>query len=211
MGNENTEIEIKIPLDEKTFLETREKLKKISKFIKTTPQLDKYYTPLHRNFVEPKHPFEWLSIRRRGDKNLLNYKHWYPENSLEATHADEFEIKVKDPEKLEKIFSALDFKELVAVEKEREVYVYNDELEVVLDSVKELGRFIEIEVETIKDFVSVEAARKRIFGFAKELGIDMAKTVTKGGYAFLLMEKKGLLRAQKNSYAQRIVSPNPER
>ena len=190
MSNNNIEIEIKIPLDKDTFFQVKEKLKKISKFVKNSHQIDEYFTPAHRNFVEPEFPFEWLSIRKRDDKVILNYKHYYPENVEVTTHCDEFETEIKNLDQLEKIFSVLNFKKLVTVEKEREVYIYNDEFEVALDIVKELGHFIEI--EAMKDFGSVEATREKLFEFAKDLGIDISKT-DKRGYPFLLMKKKGLL------------------
>jgi adenylate cyclase class 2 len=191
MVNNNIEIEIKIPLDEDIFFKVKEKLQKIAKFVKKSKQIDEYFTPAHRDFVEPKFPFEWLSIRKRGNKIILNYKHYYPENVEVTTHCDEFETEIKDPEQLEKIFSVLDFKKLVTVEKERETYICNDEFEIVLDKVKDLGFFIEI--EAIKDFGSIENTREKLFEFAKNLGIDVSKT-DKRGYPYLLMKKKGLIK-----------------
>ncbi|HDD45991.1 MAG TPA: class IV adenylate cyclase, partial [Candidatus Aenigmarchaeota archaeon] len=187
----NIEIEIKIPLNENTFSRVRSKIKRIAKFVKKTKQIDEYFTPAHRNFIRPKFPFEWLSIRRRGDKVILNYKHYYPENVEVTTHCDEFETEVKSHEALAKIFSALNFKKLVTVVKEREVYLYNDEFEIALDRVKELGYFIEI--EAIKDFGGIKSAREKLFEFAKSLGIDISKT-DKRGYPYLLMKKKGLIK-----------------
>lgn len=165
MAHNNVEIEIKIQLSEKNLSRVKEKLKQTAKFVKTSKQEDEYFTPSHRNFVEPKFPFEWLSIRKRSGKSILNYKHWHPENSEITTHCDEFETEIANPESLNKIFSALDLKKLVFVEKEREVYTYNDEFEVGLDSVTDLGKFIEI--EAIKDFGTVEKAREALFEFAK--------------------------------------------
>jgi len=131
------------------------------------------------------------SIRKRGGKVILNYKHWYPENTEINTHCDEYETDVEDVEQLKKMFSALNFKKLVTVEKEREVYNYNDEFEIGLDIVRELGYFIEI--ETMKNFGSVEKAREKLFEFAKSIGIDTSKP-DKRGYPYLLMEKKKLIK-----------------
>jgi adenylate cyclase, class 2 len=191
MANNSIEIEIKIPLSDSAFLQVKEKLKKIAAFEKTSQQTDEYFTPSHRNFVGPKFPFEWLSIRKRAGRVIVNYKHFHPENVEITTHCDEFETEIKNPEQMEKILSALDFRSLVTVEKEREVYIFNDEFEIGLDTVRELGHFIEI--EAIKDFGSVDDARRRLFDFAKKLGIDISKT-DKRGYPFLLMEKKGLVK-----------------
>ncbi len=190
MAYENTEIEIKIALDEDSFLRLREKLNKIAKFMKTSQQSDTYFTPAHRNFMEPQFPFEWLSVRRRGNKAILNYKHWYPENSEDTTHCDEFETVIEKPEQLERMFSVLNFGELVTVEKHREIFVYNDEFGISLDTVKYLGYFIEI--EALKDFGGVDTTRERLLEFARTLDLDTS-SIEKRGYPFQLMKKKGLL------------------
>ncbi|MBW2977861.1 class IV adenylate cyclase [Candidatus Woesearchaeota archaeon] len=184
------EIEIKFKLDEDSFLKIKEKIKKISKFVKISKQKDEYFTPSHRNFMAVKYPFEWLSIRERGSKTILNYKHFYPENVKEFTHCDEVEHEVGDAAQLKKIFSALDFKSLVIVEKEREVYNYND-FEIGMDTVKEAGHFIEIEAK--KDFGSVEKTREKLFEFAKSLDIDISKADNRG-YPYILMKIKGLIK-----------------
>lgn len=163
MSHNDTEIEIKIKLDKDSFLKVREKVENTAKFVKKVQQSDEYFTPVHRNFVEPKFPFEWLSIRKRGGKAILNYKHFVPENAEVHTHCDELEAEIKNPEGMKKIFSALNLKSLVTVDKEREVYTYEDEFEIALDVVKDLGYFIEI--ETMKDFGS--AQKPKVFGGAR--------------------------------------------
>jgi adenylate cyclase class 2 len=191
MAHNDTEIEIKVALGREAFLRLRDKLKAIARPAGKSNHADRYYTPAHRNFVEPRFPFEWLSVRRRGDSAILTYKHWHPENSETATHCDEFETLIESPEQLEKLLSALDFRELVTVEKERESFIYKDEFEISLDVVKGLGHFVEI--EAARDFGSVEAARKRLFGLARSLGIDVSG-LDKRGYPYQLMSKKGLIK-----------------
>lgn len=191
MSHNDTEIEIKIKLDEGAFLKVRENVQNSAKFVKKVRQIDEYFTPAHRNFVEPRFPFEWLSIRKRGDKTILNYKHFVPENAEVHTHCDEFETEIKNPEGLKKIFSAINLKPLVRVDKERETYDYNGEFEIALDVVKDLGHFIEI--EAMKEFGTVEKAREKLFKLAKSLGVDTSNPDLRG-YPFLMMEKKGLVK-----------------
>ena len=62
--------------------------------------------------------------------------------------------------------------------------------EISLDSVKELGHFIEI--EAMKDFGGVEATREKLFEFAKNLGVDTSNLDLRG-YPYQLMKKKGLI------------------
>lgn len=191
MSHNDTEIEIKIKLDKDSFSKVKENVENTAKFVKKVRQSDEYFTPAHRNFTEPKFPFEWLRIRKRGDKAILNYKHFHPDNAEVHTHCDEFEAEIKNPEGLKKIFSALNFKSLVTVDKEREAYNYGDEFEIALDIVKDLGYFIEIEM--MKDFGSVEKARERLFRLAKLLGVDTSDPDLRG-YPYLMMEKNGLVK-----------------
>ena len=125
MAHDNTEIEIKVKVDKETFLRTKEKLKEVAKLVKNSVQADQYFTPGHKNFLEPKYPFEWLSIRKRGDKSILNYKHWYPANAEIHTHCDEYETEVKNSKQIQNIFSVLGLKELITVKKKREEYEHD--------------------------------------------------------------------------------------
>lgn len=190
MANNDIEIEIKLPIPPEDFDRIKSNIENKATLVKSSHQIDEYFSPAHRNFVEPQYPFEWLSIRKRGDAAIINYKHWHPENQAVVTHCDEFETNVGDADKLKKIFSALDIESLCKVDKERLVYNFNDEIEIGLDFVEDLGSFIEL--EAIKDFGSVEAARKRLFAVAEELGCDISEPDLRG-YPYLLMKKQGKL------------------
>jgi adenylate cyclase class 2 len=191
MANNNIEVEIKVPIDEKRFLQLRERLNSEAKFEKSSHQKDEYFNAPDRDFLKPKYPFEWLSIRSRGDKTILSYKHYHPEDVQVATHCDEFETQVGNPEGIRKIFSSLGFRSIVVVEKQRETYNLRDEFEIALDTVDDIGHFVEI--EALKDFGGVVKTREKIFELAKSLGID-PKEADKRGYPFLVMEKQGLIR-----------------
>jgi len=192
--NKNREIEIRICLNKKSFLDLKKRIRKIAKLKRKSREIDDYLTPFHRNFVKPKYPFEWLRIGERGNRNLITYKHFYPEYADYHTHCDEYETKIEDANSLNKIFSALNFKKLVTVDKKREVYNFKNEFEISSDEVKNLGYFVEIEAK--KDFGGVIKTRKKIFEFVKRLGFDQFredKKISKG-YPYLLMKKKGLIK-----------------
>ncbi|MFH1445079.1 MAG: class IV adenylate cyclase [Nanoarchaeota archaeon] len=186
MSADNKEIEIKIPLTENEFFELKERLRQIATMKNNTKHVDTYFTPPHRDFSEPQYPFEFFSIRKRGDKTILNYKHFHPPNSPETTHCDEFETEITNAEGIEKIISLLNFRQLVVVEKERETFIYKDDFEICMDKVKDLGFFIEI--EAMKSFDGVEDTRNKLFEFAESLGIDTSKTAPRG-YVCMLMKK----------------------
>jgi len=191
MASNGIEVEIKVSLTEKEFLQIKDKLNEIAKFEKKVKEEDEYFDLPNRSFLSYEYPFEWLSIRKRGNKNILNFKKLYPINSPEFTHADEFETEIGDADKLSKIFSAIDLKSIVIVDKIRECYNYKDEFEIALDNVKELGYFIE--VEALVDFGGVEETRRKIFEFAEMLGVDISNKMNRG-YPYLLMKARGLIK-----------------
>ena len=187
---ENIEIEIKVEVTQAIFESFRSFLKENAQFVKESYQTDEYYTPAHRDFLFPEYPYEWLSIRERNSKVILNYKHWYPENEEKSTHCDEYEVELSSYSKMDKIFKALDIRSLCKVVKTREIYNYKGEFEISMDKVEDLGFFIEIEVK--KDFGSIEKSNKKLLEFANRMGVDTSKRNYRG-YPFLLLEKKGLI------------------
>lgn len=191
MAKDDIEVEIKLKVGKAPFLKVKRILAKEGKFQKKSIQIDQYFTPSHRNFLKPKYPFEWVSIRKRGGKGVLNYKHFYPEGAEVKTHSDEYEIETKNLPQLEKLFKALDFKSLVTVKKEREVYIYKKLYEIAFDKVAGLGCFIEI--ESLNNSGGVAKTREKLFEFAKFLGLGSVKADERG-YPYLLMDKKGLLK-----------------
>ena len=192
MSVDETEIEIRFRLSEEEFNEIKIRLSEIAEFKKKSRQIDDYFSPSHRDFLDAKYVNEWLSIRRRDGTAKLNYKNWYLiKGSETGTHCDEFETVIENPEGLEKILHALNLRKLISVEKERHVYDYNSEFEIALDRVKGLGCFIEI--EATKDFSSVEAARAKLFDFARLLKLD-SKEPEKIGYPHLLLKMSGMIK-----------------
>ena len=146
MANKDIEIEIRLPLknpDEvRKFLDNNAKL--ISKDIF---QKDVYFIPTHRDFLKVKHPFEWLRLRESHKGISLNYKHFYPENVNKTDYCNEFETKIENIDAVKKIFASLDFKESVIVEKTRTTWLFEN-VEIVIDDVKNLGAFMELEATT---------------------------------------------------------------
>ena len=183
----DTEIEIKTPVDKKTFERVKIKLEKTSRFIHKSHHIDTYYNPIHVDFIKHKVPYKWLSIRARNGTTILNFKHWYKNKDGEFTHCDEYETKIDKKDQIEKIFVKLDIVKISKVDKTRWKFKVDDKFEVCLDFVCDLGYFVEI--ETIKDFPSVAKARESLFAYAKSLGLDPSIEVP-GGYAFQLMKKK---------------------
>ncbi|MFH1294957.1 MAG: class IV adenylate cyclase [Candidatus Aenigmatarchaeota archaeon] len=189
MVHEDKEIELKFPLSDKQFLEIKERLGKETRFVGASNQKDEYFNSPHRNFLEPEIPIEWLSIRERDGKSVLNYKYWHRDEHGDFTHCDEFETVLESADQARKMFKALDFKSLITVEKKRLIF-RRDGIEIALDDVKDLGYFIEVEAK--EGFSSIDQAKDALFNLCNELGVDLATRDIKG-YPNLIMIKKDLL------------------
>ena len=190
MASDNKEIEIKIKIDKSTYEHLFNKLFDIAEYLGKTQQKDDYYSPVKKSYISERYPFKWLSIRTRGKDHVLNYKHFYPEGAERHSHCDEFETKISSPKMIAKIFSELEIEHLVCVNKIRHKFIYQDRFEIVLDSVDELGYFIEI--ESIMQEPDVETVRKEIMSVVSMLGLKTSD-IDYRGYPYDLMKEKGLL------------------
>ncbi|MFA5828320.1 MAG: class IV adenylate cyclase [Candidatus Shapirobacteria bacterium] len=140
--SDNQEIEIKIQIESNINLFSF--LEKEAKFIGEKHQIDKYFTPAHKNFIEPRPVKEWLRLRDSSGKFSINYKNWHYDTFGKSNYCNEYETPIESLQQLEKIFDVLDIKEVVTVDKVRKLYLYQ-EYEIAIDSVKNLGDFVEIE------------------------------------------------------------------
>jgi len=184
----NIEIEIKVKIDNFDLLKSN--LPKFGKLTKSIKQIDEYYTPCQRDFFAQKpHPVEWLRIRTNPDKVIFEYDKSIgkKEDGLQD-YAQEYETEVKQSDELRKILEFLDFKKVAVVEKQRE-YWDCENFEVVLDNVKELGCFVEVELKQNCDNGLI--GRQKCMGFLGKLGVKVTENdITKTGYPVLLMNAK---------------------
>jgi len=127
----NVEIELRYVLK-------GEKLKKVSEFfsdVKSKWTKDTYY-------VTDK-PSEYLRIREEDGKKSLEFHDHVAENT---TH--EWETDISDPEIAKQILERIGKKVDIVVEKERFVKDFDGCL-LMLDKVKDLGDFLEIEADNV--------------------------------------------------------------
>lgn len=140
--SDNKEIEIQVQI--KNSVNLFSFLEKEADFIGEKHQIDRYFTPAHKNFIEPRPIKEWLRLRDSSGKFSINYKNWHYDANGKSNYCDEYETPIESLEQMENIISALDIKEVVAVDKIRKLYLYQ-EYEIAIDSIKDLGDFVEIE------------------------------------------------------------------
>jgi len=187
-GLKHVEVELKFPV-----LNSQELVKKLNSLAqhdKSDFQKDTYYIPKHRNFLETTPVSEWLRLREAKGKFSINYKNWHKDKDPKSVSCDEFETKIEDLDALRKIFASLNFEEVITVEKARNTWMYKD-VEIAIDSIKELGDFIELEAKG--NFNNVEEAKAHLYAVLKELNAQLGPQDFKG-YPYSLLEKRGLLK-----------------
>lgn len=123
---------------------------------------DLYMNHPCRNFRDTD---EALRLRRAGERIILTYKG--PKIGTAAKSRLEEEVPVADFEKTLAILKNLGFVEFGSVTKVRELYRLDD-MEVCLDTVEGVGRFVEIEMKGSDR----ERIEHQLFRLAGELGLE---------------------------------------
>jgi adenylate cyclase class 2 len=159
-------------------------LEKNASFQKENHQIDEYFSPGHRNFIEIRPIKEWLRLRDSDGKYSITYKNWYFDENNKGSHCDEYETAIGDLNQLKKIFNVLDFKSVVTVDKLRKTWTYKD-YEIDIDSVKGLGDFVEIEYIGNED-VDPKKVTEEMVNFLKEIGCGKIQR-NYVGYPFQLL------------------------
>lgn len=152
----------------------------------TVHQVDTYYDAPHRDFTETD---EALRIRTETDVNniesrsessaasnpteavtRLTYKG--PRVDDDSKTRKESETDIESPETMDDILDGLGFSPSAVVEKDRERYAL-DEYTVTLDTVADLGEFIEIETDVKHESDgSIDTAREGAFSILDEMDLD---------------------------------------
>jgi adenylate cyclase, class 2 len=178
------EVEQKFHLE--NHAELRERLQQEdAKKLATEHQIDVYYNAPHRDFLAEPNVSEWLRLRDEQGKASITYKRWLPLKAKVKTHCDEFESEISDIEAMRKLLAALDFTELITVDKQREEWLL-DHVIIALDTVKDLGSFVEFEYKGDAD--TVAEAHRRIDQCITKLGAKLGDTHT--GYPHQLIAKR---------------------
>jgi adenylate cyclase class 2 len=184
MAFDNIEIELKFRVTEALFTSIGDLLSSGALFKGEFRQIDHYFVPKWNNYLAREFPFEWLSIRERGDNSVLNYKHFHPEGAEVTTHCDEYECPISDPSTLATIFREVGIERVVIVDKTRKLYQFED-VEITMDSVQGLGPFIEI--EATRKHGSIDGTRTHLNKIAERLRLMPPEAeVDYRGYPYLL-------------------------
>ncbi|MAG44785.1 class IV adenylate cyclase [bacterium] len=176
-------MEIEIKAKVKSLAQLRKKILALgAKKITNKHQLDVYLSPPHKSFFRTKY---YLRVRHdflNKDKHSFDY-HIFHKGVGACSLSDEQEAGIQDGAVLLKILKQLDFGEICRINKQREVFKYKN-FEIVLDKVKKLGNFIEVELDgQLKD---EKKYTKRITNFLNKLGVKKSQFCTDQGYVELM-------------------------
>ncbi|MBU0963932.1 class IV adenylate cyclase [Patescibacteria group bacterium] len=175
-------MEIEIKAKVKDLKKVRRQLIKLgAKPKKKVHQIDAYYSLYKRPFNKKKGSV--VRVRHNKNKHQTFFEFDWALNSV-AAH--EIEIEVSSLENINKILKLMKARKEVVVDKQRE-YFKKGVLEIVLDRVKGLGDFMEIEIQG-KDSKS---NRQRIINFYQQIGINKNDFVLGPKYNSMLLAKKG--------------------
>jgi adenylate cyclase class 2 len=172
------EIEVKARLrDYKTILEKLNQLGCV--FSPETTQIDRIFIPIGSSIPVAK-GVNVLRLRRENRKILLTLKQ-VNNNQLDKI---EKEFYVSDEEKAIDAILLLGFQESVSVEKKRKKCILND-YEICIDTVTNLGQFIEIEKITDEE---TDIVQSELFSFLESIGVNKTDQVFMG-YDILISQK----------------------
>ena len=179
----NQEVEIKVIA--KNQKKAEEIIKKKAKFVKEREQIDEYFVPDNNDFFKEKNTKEYLRVRNETGKNKICYHYCHFDKNGFLLKTDEYESNVEDPKMVSEILKKLKMTNKVTVKKHRKYYEYKD-FEILIDNIKGLGTFIEVEARVVED---LEKTRKSCYDILDELGIEWKKA-PEMGYPDMLLEKE---------------------
>ncbi len=158
--------------------ELKNKIRKLGfRFVKKIIQEDIYFNPPHKDFSKSKRYY--LRIRKISKGG--NFEYHIVKNNIQT---NELTVKIENWKTLAKILEFLDFKKICVVNKERLVF-QKGEIEIVMDKVKNLGNFIEIEFKGNPSNNTIMKFRK----VASALNLNQKDIVSGAGYPDLLINR----------------------
>lgn len=178
------EIEVKLRIDDTVFLtQLISKMESCCTKIESVHQHDVYYSPTNENYMAEKYPYKWFRVRYLDTGNAeICFKHFYPEGAEHHLYCNEYQTNVSEPEAIVNIFSELGLQVVADVEKTRTTYRYGRYL-ISFDKVKDLGDFVEVEVENNR-FDEVKE-RKLLNDVLEELALS-TYPIDLRGYPYLV-------------------------
>lgn len=186
------EVEILVEVfDKKKFA-----LKKLSglKFLGDKKIVDIYLFDSKREDLKPdKHGQlkKSLRIRSKDNEASITYKVDHFNKEGVWLYSDEHETVVNNYDETREIFSKLGFKELVRIENIKSTFV-NDKYEIVIEDVKNLGIFMEVERLKVGPREDIIEIKKEIWDWIKSLNINISRELAIGKPELMLRKNNNI-------------------
>lgn len=143
--------------------------------------LDIYFYDEKRDSLSPKKGrlSECFRIRKKDEVNYITYKVDQFDKKGQWLYSEEEETEVKDFDIIMKIIYNLGLKSLVQIDNVKHTF-FTKEYEIVLEEVKGLGLFLEVERLNVEDGEDIVEVKKEIFKFISSLGIEFGPELNMG-------------------------------
>jgi len=178
------EVELKVRTDHDGLRERLEELG--AEFRDTVEQADTYYDAPHKDFAETD---ESLRVRREvvdGEESaVMTYKG--PKLDESSKTREEVETAVGEGDDVAAIFESVGFEPAATVHKERDRYALG-EYTITLDTVEEVGSFVEVETEAEE----IDEAREGAAEIMRDMGLNPDEQIRTSYLGFLLGNEGGL-------------------
>ena len=169
--------------------EAKQKLHKFE-YVGSEKTIDIYFFDPKRENLQPSQDgkiLECFRLRKKGNDFKLAFKvdHYDGET---WKYSDETEISVSDFEGCNKIILLLGLKQLVIVDNTKHIYL-TDGYEIVLEEVKNLGNFIEVEAVIGESTLLPDDVKVNVRNFMSSLGIQMGEELNSGKPELLIKKQ----------------------
>ena len=153
------------------------------KFGEELHQIDNIFIPETMDFPPPIGT-PVLRVRKQDDIYFFTLKI----SQGNRTDSIERELEIKDGEKMVEVLKLIKYKETVLVDKRRIKTNFKD-MEIVLDTVKNLGEFIEVEkIVTTENKEDRKKIQEEFYSFLEILGVPKEDHIVDGKYDIMLSE-----------------------
>lgn len=184
------EVEILVQLTD-DFAKAKDKLSQFNfQGIKKTR--DVYFFDPKRNNLQPDKKGalnQCFRLRSKGDEYYMTYKIDHFDNHGVWTYSDEHEVKISNFDSALKIINHLGLKQLIEIDFVKHIYK-TDTYEIVLEDVKGLGLFLEVERLSVEDNEDIATVKNKIREFIKSLNVRFEELNI--GKPELMLRKKNL-------------------
>ena len=157
----------------------KEKLKDC-KYVGLKHTIDEYYYDPKREDLKPDENNQLdqcLRLRSVNDKYSITYKDDVFDSG-KWLYSNEYETEIKNIETMKEIFNRLGLKKFIEIDNKKETYEF-EEYEIVIEDVKDLGLFMEVEYCT-KDDVDVKKVKEEIQKYIDSLNINVSEELNMG-------------------------------